>query len=1003
MTYRGDNRGALWRRWDLHVHTPASYVHEYGDRENARTWDKFFADIASLPREIAVLGINDYFTIDGYKRVRAEWENGHFPNILTVFPVVELRLDHLAGNTATQRINYHVLFSDDVDSDEIEREFLHQLHATAGGFSGCIGHSKGMGKYGKAVRAEMPSARASGGSDVLTGFQHAFVRLEDVTSALEKSSSFQGRTLTAIGLSEFASMRWAGGGGAVKRALATSVSFFLGNSDTPADHGKHVTKLDEEQVSSILLDASDAHRFSDDTHIDRRLGKTMTWLKADPTFEGLRRALQRPTERIFIGAEPPQLGRIGTHRSRFIDAIEIRRNEGSEIQEVWFDNSIPLNPGLVAVIGNQGSGKSALTDSIALAANSEVPHFSFLTTDRFRSPKTNKASQFHVKVRWADGDSHTRGLHENKVIDRPERARYVPQHFFETATNEIELEGSGTLYEEIEKAVFSHIPIAQRQGCTRFRDLVAARTSGVSEALAMLRAQLNETNNEIVAAESETAISARNALKGRLEQRRKEIAALEASPPPKVRQPNKSKTKPKVDKLRATIKKLAAEVEAAQNDEAAAFKSRQALKGFADTLGRVAKRTGQTIEQAFDGLGADGDGLKLKALFTITVNQAPIDARIRSLDAIVDSKRTLHDRNSADSPAARLQVAEKELKQISQSLGVADRAYDSYRSALADWKARLRTLKDAQDDPESLVALESEQDRIAGDVPARLAELRQRRASLCSQIHEALATKLTAYRELAEHVRDFLRGEELTRDHYELEFDLALVPSDLAASIFGILKYHGAFAGQEGARDWVRNQVAACNCNDRNAIQQMIEAIESKAMADNTEDHLRWESMNAMVRAGHDISEIYDCLYGLSFLEPRYRLALQGRPLEQLSPGERGILLLIFYLIVDKSDLPLIIDQPEGNLNNQSIYEQIVPVIKSAKERRQIIMVSHNPNIVVGCDADQIIHASIDPSDGFRVTYLTGALEHPQFREFTVDKLEGTRPAFQERTDAYLR
>jgi ABC-type lipoprotein export system ATPase subunit len=100
--------------------------------------------------------------------------------------------------------------------------------------------------------------------------------------------------------------------------------------------------------------------------------------------------------------------------------------------------------------------------------------------------------------------------------------------------------------------------------------------------------------------------------------------------------------------------------------------------------------------------------------------------------------------------------------------------------------------------------------------------------------------------------------------------------------------------------------------------------------------------------------------------------------------------------------VPLIIDQPEGNLNNQSIYQHLVPVIRRAKENRQIIMVSHNPNIVVGCDADQVIHAQLDQVTGCCIRYTSGALEHPEFREFTIDKLEGTRPAFVERSEAYL-
>ena len=71
-------------------------------------------------------------------------------------------------------------------------------------------------------------------------------------------------------------------------------------------------------------------------------------------------------------------------------------------------------------------------------------------------------------------------------------------------------------------------------------------------------------------------------------------------------------------------------------------------------------------------------------------------------------------------------------------------------------------------------------------------------------------------------------------------------------------------------------------------------------------------------------------------------------------------MLLIFYLLVDNDDIPLIIDQPEENLDNQTVYKLLVPSIKEAKNRRQIIIVTHNPNLAVVCDAEQIIHASID-------------------------------------------
>ena len=79
----------------------------------------------------------------------------------------------------------------------------------------------------------------------------------------------------------------------------------------------------------------------------------------------------------------------------------------------------------------------------------------------------------------------------------------------------------------------------------------------------------------------------------------------------------------------------------------------------------------------------------------------------------------------------------------------------------------------------------------------------------------------------------------------------------------------------------------------------------------------------------------------------------------------------------------------------------MVPAIKEARERRQIIIVTHNPNLAVVCDADQVIHAHLDKTDGNRVTYTSGALEEPKIAQHIVDVLEGTKPAFDLRDAKY--
>ncbi len=89
------SRGAEWRKWDLHVHTPASIKHRYTGETDP--WDRFLTELERLPREFAVIDINDYWFLDGYKRVREEFEADRLQNLDDIFPVLELRLDQFGG------------------------------------------------------------------------------------------------------------------------------------------------------------------------------------------------------------------------------------------------------------------------------------------------------------------------------------------------------------------------------------------------------------------------------------------------------------------------------------------------------------------------------------------------------------------------------------------------------------------------------------------------------------------------------------------------------------------------------------------------------------------------------------------------------------------------------------------------------------------------------------------------------------------------------------------
>src|SRR5262245_29606644 len=137
----------------------------------------------------------------------------------------------------------------------------------------------------------------------------------------------------------------------------------------------------------------------------------------------------------------------------------------------------------------------------------------------------------------------------------------------------------------------------------------------------------------------------------------------------------------------------------------------------------------------------------------------------------------------------------------------------------------------------------------------------------------------------------------------------------------------------------------------------------------------------------------------------RYSITYDDVEIENLSPGTRGIVLLLLYLVVDKHDLrPLIIDQPEENLDPKSVFDELVPHFGEARQRRQVIIVTHNANLVVNTDADQVIVASSERREGIglpRLSYVSGSLEDREIRDAVCAVLEGGERAFLDRARRY--
>jgi len=243
-------------------------------------------------------------------------------------------------------------------------------------------------------------------------------------------------------------------------------------------------------------------------------------------------------------------------------------------------------------------------------------------------------------------------------------------------------------------------------------------------------------------------------------------------------------------------------------------------------------------------------------------------------------------------------------------------------------------------------------------------------------IYNAKEQLLADYRKLYSPVQDVIDKHPISKQHGALQFFASIAVDGLVEGLLEMIHQgrKGSFQGDQEGRERLREIVSSSDFAGEVGVQAFLNNVQSHLEYDKRDGGNKPIRMRDQLRQDIEPHDVYNFMYSLNYLKPRFELRWQGKALDQLSPGERGNLLLVFYLLIDNRDVPLIIDQPEENLDNQTIATMLVPAIKDAKERRQIIIVTHNPNLAVVCDADQIIHARMDKTDGNKVSYKTGKM-----------------------------
>ena len=477
-------------KWDLHVHTPASFHHQFRLSEEEKKkyqlniWEKYISELEKVS-DVSVIGITDYFSIEGYKKVLEYRGRGRLQNFDLILPNIEFRLDKFV---ADRRLNYHVIFSDEIGADRIESEFLEELHIKTHTGETRKLTRENIEEIGRTLKEHQETFRSK--SDYIVGCENITVSLDEIIKVLRnKESIFAGKYLLVLEEEGWDSINWAGQDHLTRKTiLVQSHAIFSSNPNTrnwalgkrdlsPEDFIREFGSL------KPCIHDSDAHTFEKLCKPDE---DRFCWIKADPTFEGLKQIIYEPEERVRIQPENPEYRKnIYT-----LDSIKISNSWISDELSIE-EQEIPLNRNLVAVTGGKGSGKTALLD---LIANCFEDRCRRAGEDRnsFVQRIEDQKQDLEVKIEFIGediGEFSKKLTEENFFQDT--RVTYLPQGKIEEYSGDRQ-----KLDKKIEEIIFSNKKVREGRYKEKF-DLLKGEINEITK-------QIDKINREIYELEEDT-------------------------------------------------------------------------------------------------------------------------------------------------------------------------------------------------------------------------------------------------------------------------------------------------------------------------------------------------------------------------------------------------------------------------------------------------------------------------------------------------------------------
>ncbi len=979
------SRGSEWHRWEPHIHAPGTVLNnQFGATE---PWESYLSTIEGLTPKVEAIAVTDYYVTDTYEALLKHKAAGRLPDVALLFPNIELRLDVAAKSGF---VNIHLLISpEDPDHLTEARRILSRLqfHAYNDRFDCTRDELIKLGKRADTSIVDDGAALRHGA----TQFKVNFDQLRKVVHESEWATK---NILIAVagaagdgtsGLRQAADTT-------VREEIEKFAHIIFSSSPAQREFWLGQRAVTTEQLrdrydgAKPCLHGSDSH---DQQSVGQPVDNRYSWIKGALEFDALRQACIDPEGRAYVGEQPPRTALP----SQVISQIKIDDADWATTPE------IPLNSGLIAIIGARGSGKTALADVIAAGCDAITP--SGWDADENISPSFLARARRLIgdataTLTWGGGADATRwldGRDANGQLSFP-RARYLSQQFVEELCSAKGV--SDGLVDEIERVIFESHSQDDREWAIDFAELREQQTARFRQAREREADAISDISEGIAGElEKESTVAT---LTTQVAQKRKLIAGYTADRAKLVVKGTEAQVA-RHTQLSEAAQKLRNKIQSYGNqrrtfialqDEVRSLRATGAPEMLRQAQARHAN-SGMNAKQWDEFLliykgdvdksltayitWADGEVTKLNGvppapgdanvalipdsadLSTLTL--APITAEMARLEALFSADKLVRDQYTA----------------LTNRIAQENSALQTLEARLTDAQgaaARRRSLQTERDDTYGRVfeAIISEQNALAGLYAPLMARLAASSGTLTKlsfsvrRIADVAAWGSVAEEELLDRRK---AGPFYGRGSLIAAATEALKPAWETGSATEVQAAMTAFMGK-----YLKDLLA-------HAPYAPAQQLEFRA----------WSK-----RFAH-------WLFGTDHITVRYEIAYDGVDIRKLSPGTRGIVLLLLYLALDDADdRPLIIDQPEENLDPKSVFDELVGLFVAAKAKRQVIIVTHNANLVINTDADQIIVAEAGPHQAGGlppISYVGGGLENAAIRKAVCDILEGGEAAFRER------